>query len=292
MRKNLLACLLLCAFGLVLSSCSVSKHSEKAPKKSNQISGIGRLPEPSVLFHTLDSIVNEAWQLYYSERVNWIASDLVLAAHSMDELGGTISWQPNDSVWKVVFLDKARTNCVFDYQFNTVTKEAFSIDSVRPATEEELAELERRARIINGAVRKYGDQLYFASESFGSPNTDIIRINDNLIRLYIMQGTVIDNVIPFGNDYSIDFDKDLNPIAFRKYHNSLLAVRTKTEDGRNVETIRHSHLQDNPFITPTDICNFLLYRPDGMDMFYVYSTAYKCTFAYSLQLNQIITAVD
>lgn len=156
----------------------------------------------------------------------------------------------------------------------------------------ELAELERRDKIINRAVEKYGDSLYFASQSFGSPNIDIVRINDDLTRLYIIQGTILDNVIPFGNDYSIDFDKDLNPIAFRKYHNSLLALRTKTEDGGDVESIRHSHLTNNPFITPTDIGNFLLYRPEGMDMFYVYSTAYKCTFAYSLKLNQIITVVD
>ena len=285
MKNNLWKFILLCTFGIVLTSCSVSKHSQP-------ISGMGRLPEPSVLFHTLDSIVNEAWQLYYSERTNWIASDLVLESHSMDELGGTISWQPNDSVWAVVFLDKEKSNCVFEYKYNIVTKEEFSLDSLRSATEIELAELERRDKIINRAVAQYGDSLYFAAQSFGSPNIDIVRINDNLTRLYIIQGTIIDNVIPFGNDYSIDFDKDLNPIAFRKYHNSLLALRTKTEDGGDVESVRHSHLTNNPFITPTDICNFLLYRPEGMDMFYVYSTAYKCTFAYSLKLNQIITVVD
>ena len=285
MKKKLLKGLFLFAVGIALASCTTSKHSQ-------QISGMERLPKPSVLFYTLDSIVNEAWQLYYSERTNWIASDLVLASHSMDELGGSISWQPNDSVWAVVFMDKEGKNCVFEYQYNTVTTEEFSRDSIRPITEKELAERERKVKIINGAVEKYGDQLFFANQSFGSPNVDIVRINDNLTRLYFMQGTIIDNVIPFGNDYSVDFDKDLNPIAFRKYHNSLLAIPTKTEDGGKVETIRHSHLKDNPFITPTDICNFLLYRPEGIDMFYVYSTAYKCTFAYSLKLNQIITAVD
>lgn len=285
MRNTPWKIILLCTFGILLTSCSVSKHSQS-------ISGMGRLPEPSILFHTLDSIVNEAWQLYYSERTNWIASDFVLESHSMDDLGGSISWQPNDSVWAVAFLDKERNDCVFECQYNIVTKEVLSLDSLRPATEMELAELERRDKIINRAVEKYGDSLYFASQSFGSPNIDIVRINDDLTRLYIIQGTILDNVIPFGNDYSIDFDKDLNPIAFRKYHNSLLALRTKTEDGGDVESIRHSHLTNNPFITPTDICNFLLYRPEGMDMFYVYSTAYKCTFAYSLKLNQIITVVD
>ena len=286
MRRNLWTVVLLCVLSVALSSCSVSKHSARP------IRGMERLPEPEVLFPTLDSIINEAWQLYYSERLNWIASDLVMEKYSIDQLGGTISWQPNDSLWAVAFLDKERKNCVLKYEYNTITKKVSLFDSVRPATEEELLELERRTKIINGAVEKYGDQLLFADRSFGNPNIDIVRINDTLTRLYFMQGTIINDVIPFGNDYSVDFDKDLNPIAFRQYHNSLLAMRTRTEDGREVDMIKHSHLKDNPFITATDICNFILYHPEGMNTFYVYSTAFKCTFAYSLELNKIMTILD
>ncbi|MBQ4441376.1 MAG: hypothetical protein II899_04635 [Bacteroidales bacterium] len=57
---------------IVRLSCSTTCNS--APK----ISGQDRLPPLSERYVTLDSIMNEGWQLYFSERVSWIASDLVL----------------------------------------------------------------------------------------------------------------------------------------------------------------------------------------------------------------------
>ena len=269
----------------VLFSCSTTRNSAK-------ISGLDRLPPTSELFTTLDSIVNEGWQLYFSERVNWIASDLVLEKFYMDAIGGSVTWKPNDSVWSAVFYDKDAKNCIFEYRYNFVSNQEESIDVTRPISSLEQTEINRKNRMIEQAVDKYADSLYFANQSFGSPNIDIVRINSKLTRLYFLQGTVKPDVIPFGNDYSIDFDENLKPVAFRKYHRSLIAMQTKTEDGGKVKTIMHSHLKDNPFITPTDICNFLLYRPEDLDVFFVYSTAYKCKFAYYLSLNQIITVTD
>ena len=269
----------------LLFSCSTTRNSSK-------ISGLDRLPPTSELFTTLDSIVNEGWQLYFSERVNWIASDLVLEKFDMDALGGSVTWKPNDSVWAAVFYDNDAENCIFEYRYNFISNQEEAIDTARPISSAEQIEIDRKKRMIEQAVGKYADSLYFANESFGSPNIDIVRINDKLTRLYFLQGTVKSNVIPFGNDYSIDFDENLEPVAFRRYHRSLIAVQTKTEDGEKVETVMHSHLKDNPFITPTDICNFLLYRPKDLNMFFVYSTAYKCKFAYSLSLNKIITVMD
>ena len=277
------------AFGVVttvLLSCSTTRNS------ASKFSGQDRLPPLSELYVTLDSIVNEGWELYFSERVSWIASDLVLEKIDMEEIGGSLTWRPNDSVWTAVFYDSNAKNCVFEYRYNFVSNQGEAIDSPRPISSAEQNEIKRKKRMIESAVNKYGDSLYFANQSFGSPNIDIVRINDNLTRLYFLQGTVMPNVIPFGYDYSIDFDDNLKPVAFRRYHKSLIATQTKTEDGGNVERIMHSHLKDNPFITPTDICNFLLYRPEDLDMFFVYSTAYKCKFAYFRSLNQIITVMD
>ena len=269
----------------MLFSCSITRNSAK-------MSGLDRLPPPSELFATLDSIVNEGWQLYYSERVNWIASDLVLEKFDMDAIGGSVTWKPNDSVWAAVFYDSGAKNCIFEYRYNFVSNQEESMDVPRPISSLEQTEINRKKRMIEQAVDRYADSLYFANQSFGSPNIDIVRINSKLTRLYFLQGTIKPDVIPFGNDYSIDFDEKLEPVAFRKYHRSLIATQTKTEDGGKVETIMHSHLKDNPFITPTDICNFLLYRPEDLTMFFVYSTAYKCKFAYSYSLNQIITVTD
>ncbi len=270
-------------FIILLSSCAVNRKNAR-PLRADKI--------PPEFFATLDSIIDEAWQLYYSERANWIASDLVMEKYKVEDLGGTLSWQPNDTVWSVIFMDKKKENSLLEYRINTREVKGMVMEDVRPLTQTELEEFDKRVKIINGAIEKYGDSLLFASQSFGQPNFDIIRINDTLTRLYLLQGTVLENIIPFGNDYSIDFDKELNPIAFRKYHHSLIATRTKTEKGGKVETVMHSHTKDNPFITATDICNFLLYRPKDMDMFYVYSTAYKCKFAYSVHTNSIITVID
>jgi hypothetical protein len=281
--KKVVLTLTIGIFIILLSSCAVNRKNAR-PLRADKI--------PPEFFATLDSIIDEAWQLYYSERANWIASDLVMEKYKVEDLGGTLSWQPNDTVWSVIFMDKKKENSLLEYRINTREVKGMVMEDVRPLTQTELEEFDKRVKIINGAIEKYGDSLLFASQSFGQPNFDIIRINDTLTRLYLLQGTVLENIIPFGNDYSIDFDKELNPIAFRKYHHSLIATRTKTEKGGKVETVMHSHTKDNPFITATDICNFLLYRPKDMDMFYVYSTAYKCKFAYSVHTNSIITVID
>ena len=73
---------------IVLLSCSTTCNS--APK----ISGQDRLPPLSELYVTLDSIVNEGWQLYFSERVSRIASDLVFGKIDMEEIGGSLTWRP------------------------------------------------------------------------------------------------------------------------------------------------------------------------------------------------------
>lgn len=269
--------------GIFFASCASRKES-----KHHDV--IERFP-PN-LFAILDSIVEEGRQLYYSERLNWVATDIVLEQHRQDEIGGSVSWKTNDSIWTVIFFDEQMENCIFESKFNFALNDYTVTYSSRPLTLFEKDKIQRRDKMITEAINVYGDSLRFAGAEFGSPNIDIVRINDSLTRIYFLQGTVMPNVIPFGNDYSVDFNSKLEPIAFRRYHSSLIPVRTKFEDGRSSTMVMHSHLKDNPFITPTDICNFLLYRSEDLDMFFVYSTAYKCKFAYSLQLNKIITAVE
>ena len=37
-------------------------------------------------------------------------------------------------------------------------------------------------------------------------------------------------------------------------------MKTVDDSGKPAESVYHSHTKDNPYITPTDVCNFLLYR--------------------------------
>ena len=132
-------------------------------------------------------------------------------------------------------------------------------------------QIKLKQTMLDNAFEKYGDQIKY-NDKIGNPNFDFVRINDNLIRLYVLQGTVQPNTIPFGNDCSIDFDNSGNPLCFRKYHQSMIAVNTVDDEGKKVVSVVHSHLADNPYITPTDVCNFLLYRGELEDS-YILSTA-------------------
>lgn len=92
----------------------------------------------------------------------------------------------------------------------------------------------------------------------GNLNFDVVWITPQLVRLYILQGTTLYDIIPFGNGYSVDFDANMNVLAFRHHHQSYLLM----ENHKEIESLIHSHLKDNPFMTATDVCNYLLYGRD------------------------------
>ena len=267
--KKYMVLLAFCLVGLAFSSCSSLRNTT-----------LKNLPPLSEASPILDSIVKEGYQMYYSERANWIATDLVFEKHGVDELGGSITYRTDGDIWIVCFFDTNKENCLFECQFDIKSGNTLALDSIRSITPFEQEQLQRKETMLNEAISKYGSELKFAPESFGTPNIDIVRMNDQLTRMYFLQGTIQHDVIPFGNDYSIDFDENLVPVAFHKYHNSLIACPTKSEEGADVKMTWHSHLRDNPYITPTDICNFLLYAPENMNSFCVFSTAYGCYFIF------------
>ena len=227
--------------------------------------------DPEVIQAINDSICAEGSVLYTAERLNWVSTDSVLARCRLEDLGGSIIWQPTASTWSAIFYDKDKKNCIFELKLNTMSGAKSLSYDIRPLTEEEQVQIKLKRTMLDNAFEKYGDQIKY-NEKIGNLNFDFVRINDNLIRLYVLQGTVQPNTIPFGNDCSIDFDNNGNPLCFRKYHQSLIAIKTVDGKGNKIVSVVHSHLADNPFITPTDVCNFLLYRGE-LDDSYVLSTA-------------------
>ena len=218
-----------------------------------------------------DSICAEGAVLYTAERLNWVSTDSVLSRYRHEDLGGNLIWQPTASTWSAIFYDKNKENCIFELKIDTERGTHNLSYNIRPLTEDEQVQIKLKHTMINNALEKYGDQIKY-NDKIGNPNFDFVRINDNLIRLYILQGTVQANTIPFGNDYSIDFDNSGNPLCFRKYHQSLIAIKTVDDEGKKIVSVVHSHLTDNPYITPTDVCNFLLYRGELEDS-YILSSA-------------------
>ena len=188
--------LAICLVSMV--SCSTHKTNTKTER-----------PRPRQIQAALDSICNEGYNLYIAERVNWVASDSAQEHCDINNVGGNIIWQPSSGVWKALFLDREQKNCIFELVYDTRTeKETYFYES-RPLSEQERAQWELKVTMWDNAMKNYGDSLHYSSD-YGRPNIDFVRIDANTIRLYFLQGVERPNIVPFGNDYSIDFADETN----------------------------------------------------------------------------------
>ena len=254
-----------------------------------------KLPPLNQLAMINDSIIAEGHQIYFSEKIAWITTDSLFAhKHTEDEIGASLTYF-EDSVWISLFTDIDVKNSIFEIRWDFKQETDTLIDAVRPLTDNEKAFIVRKNKLIQTGIGTYRDSINGINPKYGQFNVDIIRINDKVTRLYLLQGINFE-AIPFGNDYSIDFDNNDNPICFRRYHRSFNPMEFPKDDNKKVLTIIHSHLPDNPYITPTDICNFLLYGRDlfGQTSFIVLSTAFEghIKFMYMDSQKSIATVTD
>ena len=88
--KNLKQTLTLFCVTLIFASCSTFK----------------KMPSSAEMQAINDSIIAEGFQLYYSERANWIATDIMLERCNMANVGGSVTYQPDANTWAVVFFDR------------------------------------------------------------------------------------------------------------------------------------------------------------------------------------------
>lgn len=274
MKRILFMATIVVALGTIaISSCTTSRESAVVHRPSEQL-----------IQATLDSICKEGYNLYIAERVNWVATDSALKYCDEDQIGGNIIWQVDDSTWRVVFFDKAQEKCIFELQHSISNPKYVISHNPRSILKSEREQIKMKETMLENAIRDYGDSLRF-NGNYGRPNVDIVRIDAHTLRMYILQGVELPNIIPFGNDYSIDFDNHGALKKFRRYHKSFIPIQTVSDDGKKVVTAFHSHTKDNPYITATDICNFLLYRGE-MEQTYVLSTALDGYIIYDAKQNK------
>ena len=237
-----------------------------------------------------DSIIEEGNTLYLHDKLNWVMSDAYKQMCSSKTASLSVVGELNDTLLSGIMIDVDQMKCVFECRLNLNTGEIEPFNLVRGLTPKEIARAEQQVNLLDkvSALEGIGN----VAEA-GNLNVDVIEINKDLTRVYLLQGTNRSKVIPFGNDYSIDFDADGNLITRRKYHNTFVPIDFSGKDG-NIRKCTHSHAVDNPYISPTDIATFLLYGHDlyGMKTFSVYSTALKCYFTYNADTGTIVLVDD
>ena len=252
-----------------------------------------KLPSRDELATINDSILQEGLRLYTYEKLSWMASDL-LAEHATVDLssirGSAVQLDDNGKLTHFYCRqDSVVFSCTLDlYDFSLSWD-----NTVRPMTEDDRDAVHFRSDIINRIIETYGDSIYTIQD--GSINIDLIWLGTDNLRAYLLQGTTLNGVIPFGNDYYVDIDRDGNLIEFHRFHHSYIPIDIR-QAGENTQVLEviHSHTVDNPFFTPTDICTALLYAHDlyGMKSVCILSTVFVPSAIMTFNMDDMSITVD
>ena len=252
-----------------------------------------KLPSQDELATINDSILQEGLRLYTYEKLSWMASDL-LAEHATVDLssirGSAVQLDDNGKLTHFYCRqDSVVFSCTIDLNDFTLSWD----NTVRPMTEDDRDAVHFRSKMINRIIETYGDSIYTIQD--GSINIDLIWLGTDNLRAYLLQGTTLNGVIPFGNDYYVDIDRDGNLIEFHRFHHSYIPIDIR-QAGENTQVLEviHSHTVDNPFFTPTDICTALLYAHDlyGMKSVCILSTVFVPSAIMTFNMDDMSITVN
>ena len=252
-----------------------------------------KLPSRDEVATINDSILQEGLRLYTYEKLSWMASDL-LAEHASVDLtsirGSAVELGDNGKLTHFYCRqDSVVFSCTIDLNDFTLSWD----NTVRPMTEDDRDAVHFRSEMINRIIETYGDSIYTIQD--GSINIDLIWLGTDNLRAYLLQGTTLNGVIPFGNDYYVDIDRDGNLIEFHRFHHSYIPIDIR-QAGENTQVLEviHSHTVDNPFFTPTDICTALLYAHDlyGIKSVCILSTVFVPSAIMTFNMDDMSITVN
>lgn len=207
-------------------------------------------------------IVAEGKLLYKLEMASWVGTDLFLEKYKdLDNIGGYFSYIENDSA-KCIFFSNVETPKVigtiaFDTTYNERKAKISLTERNFSQTESDLFQIRK---VTLEALNTNTDGFFKFYENT-QPNI-IPLINGDDKKVYIITGTQETDIVIFGNDYLLTFDKDNKLVAQKQLHQNILPIKYGNSDAEeNVVGAMHNHSPETgDFITATDICTVMLYE--------------------------------
>lgn len=207
-------------------------------------------------------IVEEARELYRSEMASWNGTDMLAINYhnDIDKVGGYISYA-EDGFEKCIFFSREDSprvmmTVVFDSTFEPA--QASSSMLRRPFTP-----LERSLYNIRRAALKEAAADTALFEMYNNTSYNFIPIiYRGQKKVYIITGTTRHNVVIFGNDYLLSFDKDDKLLSKKKLHRNIIPTPygNAADSSLNIMGGAHTHLPETgPFMSVTDVCTLMLY---------------------------------
>lgn len=213
------------------------------------------------------NIEKEGQLLYNSEMASWYGTDIFLEKFpaQRQNLSGYFSYRNNDNgLMNCVFFSKDQTpevlaTITFDSTYNVQTAQVDSVKRPFNAYEEDIYTIRS---IAKEEIQR--DTALF--RRYKNMRLNLIpMISNGEKKVYILSGPEISNVVIFGNDYLLTFDRKNRITGKERLHHNIIPVnydgKADKNDTSNITTA-HSHAPEtNGFITATDICTLMLYQP-------------------------------
>jgi hypothetical protein len=204
-----------------------------------------------------DSIIAEGRQLYQLEMASWYGTDVFTQTipEQKNKVGGYFSYPVGEGTRCLFFDNQPMPEVILTITFDT----AYSVKT---------AQVDKKARAFNEneqalyTIRKSAYALA-AQDTFFKRYKNcslgaIPIIDKKGKRVYFLTNTTQADILLFGNDYLISYNKDNQFVGKKRFHNALtpVATREKGEDGKETAMTYHLHDADE-LITSTDICTLL-----------------------------------
>ena len=205
-----------------------------------------------------EAIVKEGKKLYRSEMASWYGTDILLEKLNdrKKEIGGYFSYVDGDSA-RFIFLTKGEDPAVmasvaFDSTYKPEHAAVYMSQRKLSNYEKELAAIRLKMfKLVN-------TDTFFLN--YKNCDLNIIPISEgNIKKAYVLTGPKENNVMVFGNDYEVIFDKNYEVKSKRRIHKNI-----QIQDFSKLKTVIvgiHNHLPSTgELITPTDVCTLMLYE--------------------------------
>jgi hypothetical protein len=201
--------------------------------------------------------LNEAILLYRLELASWHSTDVLMAKakEKLNEMNGYASYVEGKNT-RAIFWN-ADNKIVFTVTFDSLASPRNGIvdRDIRNATDFEIDLIGLRNAAYNLLVNNK-DKFFSFYENTHPNLVPLLTKTERVV--FILTGAT-QNELLVGNDYKLVFDQKYTVVKKLKLHNSLIRLSGESDD--KVEGSVHTHiLDDQPLMTSTDICTFLLYK--------------------------------
>ena len=203
-------------------------------------------------------IVEEGIRLYKLEMAAWIGTDIYLAKNKdVKKVDGYFAYSDKYDATRCIFFSKdAEPKVIGEVTFtNEFTEEsAKSNFKKRAFTESENQVYLLRKKSLDLIAR----DTFF--KKYDKMNLNLIPIiYGRKKKVYIMTGPQINNVVVYGNDYLLTFNKKNKLRKKKALHKNMMTF--KYGGDKNDVAVMHSHTKGSgEFISATDICTTMLYE--------------------------------